>query len=92
MHSIIEGDRPGRCYVCQKYGITQRHHMIHGSRRKAADREGLTCHLCLECHHKVHNGDAQLDLTLKKIAQMAYERTHTREEWMQLMGKNYSED
>lgn len=49
--------------------------------------------LCVE-HHRgtigVHGKlGHQLDLKLKKLAQEKYEKRHSREEFIQLMGKNY---
>lgn len=51
-----------------------------------------TCYLCLE-HHiwgpgAVHNNQENMRI-LQQDGQRAYERTHTREEFMELIGRNY---
>jgi hypothetical protein len=33
--------------------------------------------------------DANLNRMLQQMAQTAFEKTHTHEEWMQIFGKNY---
>ena len=68
----------GICYVCGREGYTELHHCFFGGgRRKIADREGLTCYLCPDCHrgtNGVHgkNGE-RLNYSLKEIAQEAWE-------------------
>ena len=48
--------------------------------------------LCAEHHNMgkycVHN-NKEMDLELKRACQEAYEKNHTREEFVQLIGKNY---
>lgn len=88
MRSIIEDDLPNRCYLCSRYGGMHIHHMLHGAYRKAADRYGLTVHLCPECHRKLHDTGVN-DLALEQIAQAAFEKTHTREEFMEIFGRSW---
>lgn len=47
--------------------------------------------LCHDCHTGTDGAqyDSEKNLYLKQVAQMAYEQTHTREQWMLLMRKNY---
>lgn len=45
----------GRCYICGAYGQVDKHHCLHGIRRKAADKYGLTVNLCRTCHRKLHD-------------------------------------
>lgn len=64
------------------------HHCIHGNRRKAADKYGLTVHLCPGCHQALHDkGD--YDMELKWIAQDAFEAIYSHEEYMEIFGRNY---
>lgn len=82
------------CYVCQRTTHTELHHIFYGhGLRPVSDRLGLTVYLCPDCHkgtYGVHgkNGKA-LNYDLKQIAQFTYEETHSREEWMKEVGKNY---
>lgn len=76
MESILSTQK-GICFVCGRQCKTHLHHIFYGKNRKIADREGLTCYLCPECHEGtegVHgkNGSA-LNYTLKELAQEAWE-------------------
>ena len=88
MNSIIPGDAQDRCYICGHRGNTEVHHMMHGSRRKMADKYGLTVHLCTRCHMDLHDhGDHDRDL--EETAQEAFEKRYGHDEWMRIFGKNY---
>lgn len=67
------------------------HHIFAGGLRKVSERHGLKVWLCHECH--TGKNGAQYDpiknRTLKADAQREYERTHSREDWMRIIGKNY---
>lgn len=76
MKSIIPGDNE-YCYLCKKKGITNRgsevHHMIFGTaKRKLADEDGLTVHLC-SLHHRMLHDRGVYKRELQELAQ---------EEWM----------
>jgi hypothetical protein len=46
-------------------------------------------------HHTGRNGaqyNKEKDLMLKQHCQRVYEQSHTRAEWMELLGKNYLEE
>lgn len=91
MKSIIQGER--QCYFCGSTVGLEEHHVFFGvSRRKISEREGFKAWLCPYHHrggkHGVH-GCRSLDLVLKRACQEEYEKTHTREEWLALIGRNY---
>lgn len=71
------------------------HHIFGGFNRDKSEAEGLKVYLCLEHHisgkEAVHN-NAELMRELRKDGQRAFEKTHTREEFMRLFGKNYLEE
>lgn len=85
----------GICFACGRSGHTETHHIIYGTGMRAiSDREGLTCYLCRECHrgtNGVHgkNGNV-LNRELKRIAQQRWEYLHSHEEWMQMIGRDYT--
>lgn len=85
----IKGDCPDKCFICGKRP-SQVHHMLHGSMRKAADKYGLTCHLCLECHSRLHD-KGEHDKELQTIAQTAFEAEYGHDEYMRIFGKNFKE-
>ena len=88
------------CYLCMflngDYDTRenlQEHHAIPGTaNRRLSERYGLKVYLCRQHHtdgpEAVHNNADYMDLIQKK-AQMAFEKTHSRKEWMEAFGKNY---
>lgn len=89
MKSIIPDDNDDQCYICHMKGCyLQIHHMLHGSRRKKADEYGLTVHLCVKCHMKVHD-IGTWDLELEQRAQQVFEEKYGHKKFMQEFGKNY---
>lgn len=81
-----------RCYLCGRQCGLEKHHVFAGTaNRRVSDRLGLWVYLCHECH--TGKDGAQYDpiknRRLKMDAQFAFERTHTRAEWMRAIGKNY---
>jgi len=88
LKSVIPDDRPDRCYICGRYGQMEIHHMLHGIRRKAADKYGLTVHIC-PLHHRLLHDKGFYDEELEQVAQRTFEETHSHEEFMQIFGKNY---
>lgn len=87
------------CYLCsvieEKHNVRdlEQHHIFHGTaNRKIADKWGCWCYLC-PSHHRtgidaVHR-DNQIDIGLKKIAQLRFEQNHGHTKFMELFGKNY---
>ncbi len=83
------------CYVCGKPRQAIHHIFMGNPLRKISDANGFTVPLCY--HH--HNGSAegvhfnrQLDLRFKRLCQKIFERTHSREEFIKLIGRNYLEE
>lgn len=101
--SILQGDTK-ECYVCRKrYGMSavgglQRHHIYYGNKnRSVSEKNGFWVWLMPIWHNAsnvaVHckNG-AALDLELKRDCQRKFEETHTREEFLSLIGRNYLDE
>lgn len=91
MKSILQTEKV--CYMCgREYGL-EKHHIFAGmANRRISEREGLWCWLCgTTCHRGTHGAqyDKEMNFYLKGQAQKAFERTHTRQEWMKLIGRNY---
>ena len=96
--SILQ-QKDGRCFLCMLLdqhsiywpGIEQ-HHVFGGANRTASEEEGLTVYLCPNHHREgkraVHR-DRETDLIVKRYAQAAWERNHTREEFRGKFGKSY---
>lgn len=88
--SIIQEKR--QCYFCGSVNGLEKHHVFAGvANRKISEKVGLWVYLCHDCH--TGNKGAQYDkgknLVLKQEAQRAFEKEHTRAEWMELIRKNY---
>lgn len=82
----------GFCYFCGRQAEVVRHEIFYGSLlRKVSKEQGTWCYLCVPCHQFEHQGGGleRDGMTLKQMAQTAFERNHTREEFMKLYGRNY---
>lgn len=93
--SILQDEK--KCYITGSTVNLHRHHIYAGGRRKISEREGFWVYLVGWLHNQsnqgVHGKDGhELDIKLKQDCQRAYEQTHTRDEFMALIGKNYLED
>ena len=97
--SIIRQE-PGTCWLCMvlgtyngQHGYLEEHHVFPGtSGRKTSEENGFKVQLCLSHHREgpeaVHNNEKNMRL-IQAAVQREYERTHSREQWMTLMGRNY---
>lgn len=88
--SLLQTER--ECYICGSVNGLEKHHIFAGhANRPISESEGFWCYLCHN-HHTGTDGaqyNKELNLKLKQDAQFAYEKTHSRGEWMKLIGKNY---
>lgn len=94
--------KDGTCYLCIKqnhnyriHPVVHEHHIYGGPNRATSEAEGLKVYLCL-AHHidgplAVHNNQNNMRI-LQKDGQIAFERTHTRDEFMELIGRNYLDE
>lgn len=97
--SIIRQE-PGTCWLCMvlgiysgKHGYLEEHHIFPGTwGRKISEENGFKVQLCLSHHREgpeaVHNNEKNMRL-IQAATQCEYEKTHSREQWMELMGRNY---
>ena len=97
--SILQPKEDKRCYLCMllhddfREKPVHEHHIIMGNWGKSKSEElGLKCNLCIPHHQTgpeaVHQ-NVEISRVLQQEAQQAYERTHTHEEWMEKVGRNY---
>lgn len=90
MKSILQTEK--KCYVTGATNSLHLHHIYPGKNRKISDQNGFTVWLRSDWHNMSGYGvhfNKELDLHLKQECQRKYEETHTREEFMALIGKNY---
>lgn len=89
--SIISNEKI--CFISERDYDLEKHHCMNGTAsRKKSEEDGLWVWLNSEIHFMVHNTRPDLKRYLKCVAQEAYERNHTREEWMKRYHKNYLGD
>lgn len=92
--SIVQDDEQS-CYFCGRVGWLEKHHIFAGvANRRISENENFFVMICHDCHtgKKGAQYDKDRSLMLKQEAQRAYERSHTRAEWMALIRKNYLEE
>ncbi len=81
------------CYVCKRTGPLENHHVYKGPNRKISEKYGLKVKLCAMCHRGekgVHGRDGhKLDLQLKREFQTLFEKDHSRDEFIKIIGRNY---
>lgn len=99
--SILQ--RPDRrCYLCvwldgdiREHEELHVHHIYGGPNRKISEAEGFKVWLCP--YHHQHGASAVhkniwTNRMLQQAAQKKYEETHSRDEFMRLIGRNYLDD
>lgn len=85
--SVMQAD-PNVCFYCVRYGATETHHVMNGALRSKSEKDGFIVRLHHDCHMYIHeHPDAAVDL--KRKAQEIYEKTHTREQWIERYRKSY---
>ena len=94
MRSIIPGDEPHVCFICDCWtGFPEVHHCMHGTaNRRLAEADGLKVTLCPDCHRKLHDkglGDKYLQETAEEAWLKYYGKTI--KDWIARYGKNYLE-
>lgn len=101
MRSIMH-EKDGTCYLCRcldsnnyYHRDIQEHHVFFGTaNRKLSEKYGLKVYLCIYHHtggpEAVHQNARNAEI-LKRDAQQIFEKTHTREEFMEIFGRNWLE-
>lgn len=86
-YSIITNDLK-HCYICSEQGKKNvlkddLHEIYGGSNRKRSIENGFVVPLC-----RKHHQDKTILNWLKRYAQLEYEETHSREEFIKIFGKS----
>lgn len=88
--SILQSEK--RCYFCKQERWLEKHHVFAGTaNRRISEQNGLWVWLCHSCHTGTDGAqyDRDKNISLKRDAQAAFEETHSHDEWMMLIRKNY---
>ena len=91
----IMDTKPSECFLCGRWCRTHKHHIYGGANRKLSEREGLYVYLCPACHNMSRDGvhmNAEKNRALQVAGQRRYEETHSRQDFMQIFGRNYIEE
>lgn len=75
----------GCCALCGS-PYPQLHHIFEGRNRKNSTKYGMIVPLCREHHQWVHKTNYK---GFKEKAQKEFEKTHSREEFIKIFGRNY---
>jgi len=94
MQSILQNRK--ECYITRQTGSLHKHHIFFGTgKRKISEDNGFWVWLLPRLHNMSDEGvhfNPQLDKRLKRECQAKYEETHSRAEFMALIGRNYLDD
>ena len=85
--SIMQDEK--RCYITGSEIWLDKHHIYHGSRRKAADKYGCWVWLRHDIHMELHDRNKELDRMLQRECQQRFEELYSHEEFMEVFGKSY---
>ncbi len=88
--SILQSEK--KCFKTQSTYNLHKHHIFGAANRKHSETYGLWVWLRADWHNLSDYGvhfNKEFDTELKQLAQRKFEETHTREEFMRLIGKNY---
>lgn len=88
--SILQSEK--KCFVTGKtYGL-HKHHIYEGFNRPHSEEHGFFVWLAPEWHNMSNKGvhfNKAFDSYLKKLCQTEFEKTHSRKEFMSIIGRNY---
>ncbi len=85
-YSILTKDLD-HCWLCGKSPVDI-HEIYGGANRKTSMQNGFCIPLCRE-HHEVITIKNTFSIYIKEFCQQKFEETHSRNEFMNLIGKNY---
>ena len=96
MKSILQTEK--KCFVTESPNHLHKHHIFFGTGdRQISEDNGFWVWLRWDHHiadspNATPHNDRETDLFYKRMCQRKYEETHTREDFLRLIGRNYLED
>ena len=81
-------DKKHVCRICNKFGITQIHHIFYGQFRNKSEKLDLVIEVCPECHRKIHDNPKEF-AQIKEVAQRTWEAEHSHEAWMNIFHRSW---
>lgn len=99
MKSILQDKK--ECFMCREFydlecviGLEE-HHIFGSANRPLSEKHGLKVYLCQSHHNTAPYGvhfNYENMKWLRQKGQQAFERTHSREEFIKIFGRNYDID
>ena len=86
-HSILTNDL-NKCYVCKKRKKDDMHEIYAGAKKQISMKNGFCIPICRKCHNEIQNEEEKI-IIYKRKCQQEYEKTHTREEFIERYKKSY---
>ena len=85
--SSVFTDNLGFCFIC---GLPKQdlHELLGGRNRLNSIKWGYVIPLCRSHHQMLHNNTRLIE-EYKQKCQRHFEKTHTRQEWLDIFKKNY---
>ena len=92
MKSILQEEK--KCFLTGSEQMLDKHHIYFGANRKVSEDNGFWVWLRHDRHiadsqYATPHNNRQVDLYLKRLCQARYEETHTRDEFIRLIGRSY---
>ena len=90
LDSVLQLEK--ECYLCRRTDNLHSHHVFGGTNRRWSERFGLKVWLCPEHHNMSDAGihfNKELDLKVKRMAQIWFELEHGHATFMGIFGRNY---
>lgn len=91
--------KDGTCYLCIRlhadyrvHPVTHEHHVYGGPNRSISEAEGFKVHLCV-AHHEFGKEAVHVNIEMMRLVQQdmqrEFEKKHTRQRFMALIGRSY---
>ena len=82
------------CWLCGRWGETERHHIFPGGRRALSERYRATVQLCSLCHREGGEAVHRCGATRERVQRWGQEKVMaeqgwTAEQFRAVFGKNY---
>ena len=90
INSILQSEK--ECFLTHRKSGLHKHHIYGGPNRRISEKNGFFIWLVPHYHNMSEEGihfNKKLDLEVKRLCQKKYEETHSREEFIKLIGRSY---
>ena len=86
-----------RCFLCGRYGPTERHHVFPGPFRQKSERYGCVVDLCHNCHNEpplgVHHNRKRANILKQRYQRIVMkEQGWDKERFIREFGRSYIDE